>query len=140
MSTRANIIVKGNEYIPTTHYYKHHDGYITNGLGEMLSDFVEDNKTDETFGKSLSNDNFMTQFICYSFIKFGLRSNVEEIVITNSVHGDVEFVYEYDNNTLGVYIRGENWELDGGQYRQWRYVVLVSENVYNLNIFGELKV
>ena len=140
MSTRANIIVKGNEYIPTTHYYKHHDGYIKNGLGEMLSDFVEDNKTDETFEKSLSNDNFMTQFICYSFIKFGLRSNVEEIVITNSVHGDVEFVYEYDNNTLGVYIRGENWELEGEQYKQWRYVVLVSEDVYNLNIFGELKV
>lgn len=140
MSTRANIIVKGNEYLPTTHYYKHHDGYIQNGLGEMLAEFVENNKTNKAFSKHLSNDNFMTQFILYSFIKFGTRSNVEEIEITDSVHGDVEYVYEYDKDTLGVYIRGENWELDGEQYKQWRYVVLVSEDVYNLDVFGELKI
>ena len=133
MSTRANIIVKGNEYIPTTHYYKHHDGYITNGLGEMLADFVKDTK-------DITNEKFMTKFICHSIVKFGRVSNVEEIGITNSVHGDVEYVYEYDNNTLGVYIRGENWELEGEQYKQWRYVVLVSEDVYNLDVFGELKV
>jgi hypothetical protein len=133
MSTRANIIVKGNEYIPTTHYYKHHDGYITNGLGGMLADFVKDTK-------DITNEKFMTKFICHSIVKFGRVSNVVEIGITDSVHGDVEYVYEYDNNTLGVYIRGENWELEGEQYKQWRYVVLVSEDVYNLDVFGELKV
>lgn len=133
MSTRANIIVKGNEYIPTTHYYKHHDGYIENGLGEMLTLFVKDTK-------NIPNEKFMSMFICDSMVKFGQRSNVQEISITDSVHGDVEYVYEYDNNTLGVYIRGENWELEGKQYKQWRYVVLVSEDVYNLNVFGELKV
>jgi len=133
MSTRANIIVKGNEYIPTTHYYKHHDGYITNGLGGMLADFVKDTK-------DITNEKFMTMFICHSIVKYGRVSNVVEIGITDSVHGDVEYVYEYDNNTLGVYIRGENWELEGEQYKQWRYVVLVSEDVYNLDVFGELKV
>jgi len=133
MSTRANIIIKGNEYIPTTHYYKHHDGYVTNGLGEMLADFVQDNK-------NLANEEFITKFICNSIVKFGRVSNVEEIKITDSVHGDVEYVYEYDNNTLAVYIRGENWELEGEQYKQWRYVVLVSKDVYNLDIFGKLKV
>ena len=133
MSTRANIIIKGNEYIPTTHYYKHHDGYITNGLGGMLADFVKDTK-------DITNEKFMTKFICHSIVKFGRVSNVVEIGITDSVHGDVEYVYEYDNNTLGVYIRGENWELEGEQYKQWRYVVLVSEDVYNLDVFGELKV
>jgi len=133
MSTRANIIIKGNEYIPTTHYYKHHDGYITNGLGGMLADFVKDTK-------EIPNDKFMTMFICHSIVKYGRVSNVAEIGITDSVHGDVEYVYEYDNNTLGVYIRGENWELEGEQYKQWRYVVLVSEDVYNLDVFGELKV
>lgn len=132
MSTRTNIIVKGNEYIPTTYYYKHHDGYITNGLGEMLADFVKDTK-------DITNEKFMTKFICNSIVKFGQRSNVQEISITDSVHGDVEYVYEYDKNTLGVYIRGDNWELDE-DYKKWRYVVLVSEDVYNLNVFGELKV
>ena len=132
MSTRANIIIKGNEYIPTTHYYKHHDGYVTNGLGEMLADFVQDNK-------NLANEEFITKFICNSIVKFGRVSNVEEIKITDSVHGVVEYVYEYDNNTLGVYIRGNNWK-EGEQYKQWRYVVLVSKDVYNLDVFGKLKV
>jgi hypothetical protein len=132
MSTRANIIIKGNEYIPTTHYYKHHDGYVTNGLGEMLADFVQDNK-------NLANEEFITKFICNSIVKFGRVSNVEEIKITDSVHGDVEYVYEYDNNTLAVYIRGNNWK-EEEQYKQWRYVVLVSKDVYNLDIFGKLKV
>ena len=132
MSTRANIIIKGNKYIPTTHYYKHHDGYIENGLGEMLALFVKDTK-------NIPNEEFMSKFIYNSIVAFGSSSNVQEISITDSVHGDVEYVYEYDNNTLGVYIRGENWELDE-DYKQWRYVVLVSEDVYNLNIFGKLKV
>jgi len=132
MSTRANIIIKGNEYIPTTHYYKHHDGYVTNGLGEMLADFVQDNK-------NLANEEFITKFICNSIVKFGRVSNVEEIKITDSVHGDVEYVYEYDNNTLAVYIRGNNWK-EEEQYKQWRYVVLVSKDVYNLDVFGKLKV
>ena len=99
----------------------------------MLADFVKETK-------DIPNDKFMTMFICHSIVKYGRVSNVVEIGITDSVHGDVEYVYEYDNNTLGVYIRGENWELEGEQYKQWRYVVLVSEDVYNLNIFGELKV
>lgn len=132
MSTRANIIVKGNEYIPTTHYYKHHDGYIENGLGEMLALFVKR-------ATNIPNEKFMSKFFYNSIVSFGSSSNVQEISITDSVHGDVEYVYEYDNNTLGVYIRGENWELDE-DYKQWRYVVLVSEDVYNLNIFGKLKV
>jgi hypothetical protein len=133
MSTRANIIIKGDEWTPEIHYYKHHDGYIDGGLGGMLSDFVKDKK-------DIENAKFMSKFICYTLTKFGIVSNVQEIEITNSVHGDVEYVYEYDNNTLGVYIRGDNWELDGEQYKQWRYVVLVSEDVYNLDIFGKLKV
>ena len=99
----------------------------------MLALFVKDTK-------NIPNEKFMSMFICDSMVKFGQRSNVQEISITDSVHGDVEYVYEYDNNTLGVYIRGENWELEGEQYKQWRYVVLVSEDVYNLNVFGELKV
>ena len=134
MSTRANIVVEGGEFSPTITYYKHHDGYIEGGLGGYLAEFVKDNI-------DIDESKFMTQFIIYISRKYGESANLQEIEVNSSVQGDIEYMYQFKNNELGVYIR-EEWREDNPfeeNYKDWKYVTLVNKDIYNLDIFGRLK-
>ena len=134
MSTRANIVVEGGEVYPTITYYKHHDGYIEGGLGEMLAEFVKDNI-------DIDKAKFMSQFIIYISKKYGDSANIKEIEVTSSVHGDIEYMYQFKDNELGVYIR-EEWRTEKPfeeSYKDWKYVTLVNKDIYNLDIFGKIK-
>jgi len=117
MSTRANIIVEGTSETPKTIYYKHHDGYIVGGLGEQLAEFEKDNE-------NINANNFMTKFIAYQIQKNGTNSYVQEIQLTDQVHGDIEFVYVFNAKTgLGVYVR-ESFENLPKNYLSWKYLTL----------------
>mgnify|MGYP003119962764 FL=1 len=117
MGTRANIIVEGTNETPKTIYYKHYDGYINGGLGEQLAEFVKDNE-------DIRPNEFMTKFIVYQIQKYGTNSYVENIQLTDQVHGDIEFVYVFNAKTgLGVYVR-ESFENLPKNYLSWKYLSL----------------
>tara|TARA_B100000519_G_scaffold190004_1_gene189081 strand:- start:237 stop:635 length:399 start_codon:yes stop_codon:yes gene_type:complete len=117
MGTRANIIVEGTNETPKTIYYKHYDGYINGGLGEQLAEFVKDNE-------DIRANEFMTKFIVYQIQKYGTNSYVENIQLTDQVHGDIEFVYVFNAKTgLGVYVR-ESFENLPKNYLSWKYLSL----------------
>jgi len=117
MGTRANIIVEGTNETPKTIYYKHYDGYINGGLGEQLAEFVKDNE-------DIKPNEFMTKFIVYQIQKYGTNSYVENIQLTDQVHGDIEFVYVFNAKTgLGVYVR-ESFENLPKNYLSWKYLSL----------------
>ncbi len=125
MGTRANIIVEGTSETPKTIYYKHYDGYIVGGLGEQLAEFVKDNE-------DIKTNNFMTKFIVYQIQKNGTDSYVQEIQLTDKVHGDIEFVYVFNDKTgLGVYVR-ESFENLPKNYLSWKYLTLNNMNSFDL--------
>jgi len=141
MSTRANIVVKGGEFTPTITYYKHCDGYIQGGLGEMLAEFVKDNLDEEDFRNKITKSKFMSQYIVWVTKKYGDNSYAKDIEITDIVHGDIEYMYLFKDNELGVYIR-EEWRTEKPfeeSYKDWKYVTLVNKDIYNLDIFGKIK-
>ena len=117
MGTRANIIVEATNETPKTIYYKHYDGYINGGLGEQLAEFVKDNE-------DIRPNEFMTKFIVYQIQKYGTNSCVQNIQLTDQVHGDIEFVYVFNAKTgLGVYV-SESFENLPKNYLSWKYLSL----------------
>ncbi len=125
MGTRANIIVEGTSETPKTIYYKHYDGYINGGLGQQLAEFVKDNE-------DIKPNEFMTKFIVYQIQKNGSNSCVENIQLTDQVHGDIEFVYVFNAKTgLGVYVR-ESWENLPKNYLGWKYLTLNNMGMFDL--------
>tara|TARA_R100001591_G_C4273902_1_gene163221 strand:+ start:234 stop:629 length:396 start_codon:yes stop_codon:yes gene_type:complete len=124
MGTRANIIVEGTNETKTI-YYKHYDGYINGGLGQQLAEFVKDNE-------DITPNEFMTKFIVYQIQKNGTNSYVQEIRLTDQVHGDIEFVYVFNAKTgLGVYVR-ESFENLPKNYLSWKYLTLNHMTMFDL--------
>ena len=125
MGTRANIIIEGTNETPKTIYYKHYDGYINGGLGQQLAEFVKDNE-------DITPNEFMTKFIVYQIQKNGTNSYVQEIRLTDQVHGDIEFVYVFNAKTgLGVYVR-ESFENLPKNYLSWKYLTLNHMTMFDL--------
>lgn len=84
MSTRANIKIIG--FNATSYLYKHHDGY-PDGLGNDLKQFITDNGY---FSKNY-----------YPFM-YKLLKTYPDIQETNSIHGDIKYLYVIDliNKTI----------------------------------------
>lgn len=78
MSTRANIKIIGDN--ATSYLYKHNDGY-PNGLGNDLKQFIVD------------NGYFTENYYPFSDKLIKTYPNIEE---TNSIHGDISYLYEID--------------------------------------------
>ena len=106
MSTRATITAKMKDDVWVS-FYKHHDGYIRGGLGEVLMNFVthHDNKKE-----SFTRSNFI-EFVnelgpnidsLYDMDKIErIIDPLDEDIKTNGLgsyklHGDTEYHYTFD--------------------------------------------
>ena len=96
MSTRATITAKMKDGVWVS-FYKHHDGYITSGLGEVLMNFVTYNDEKK---ESFTRSSFL-EFVDELEPKIIGMEKVERIVDGNflgsyKLHGDTEFHYTFD--------------------------------------------
>jgi len=87
MGTRANIIIKDIEKV--FYLYRHNDGY-PEGVGVELDEFFK-----MYFGEytHADGDDIATKLI---------KNDDMRIELTSGVHGDIEFVYQFDCDTKTV--------------------------------------
>lgn len=78
MATRANIKIIGNN--ATAYLYKHNDGY-PDGLGNDLKQFIAE------------HGYFSYNYYPFMYTLLKTYPNIEE---TNSIHGDISYLYEID--------------------------------------------
>jgi hypothetical protein len=120
MATRANVIIRENGQ--DTFLYSHYDGYIIDGLGDMLEEFViKMNKvsaahTLKEIGEMLVDGRHPKQ-------------NCFEIQSTDCIHDDVEYIYIIEDGfRLTAYTRrnDEAWDNPTSEYtKYWNKVELV---------------
>tara|TARA_Y100000004_G_C8920176_1_gene415062 strand:+ start:767 stop:1234 length:468 start_codon:yes stop_codon:yes gene_type:complete len=96
MSTRATITAKMKDDVWVS-FYKHHDGYIVGGLGEVLMNFVTYNDPKK---ESFTRSSFL-EFVDELEPKVVGMEKVERIMDgpwlgSYKLHGDTEFHYTFD--------------------------------------------
>jgi hypothetical protein len=130
MSTRATIQVKGAE--ESISIYKHHDGYVKNGLGEYLGIFMSHAESSKnTFGSiaRMQPTSFPSRFSAWGLQTFGSNAYLHELQIialetdsntennTYMRHGDTEYHYTIENGKLFVQVRDwDNKEQNGDKH------------------------
>lgn len=130
MSTRATIQVKGAE--ESISIYKHHDGYVKNGLGEYLGIFMSHAESSKnTFGSiaRMQPTSFPSRFSAWGLQQFGSQAYLHELQVialethcnveqdTYMRHGDTEYHYTIENGKLFVQVRDwDNMEQNGDKH------------------------
>ena len=131
MGTRANIILRenSNEKI----LYSHYDGYIIDGVGEMLEEFI---------WNFMSSGMKLTRPIIEEFherLINKIHPNPDSFTLedTNTIHGDIEYLYIIDIKngipSLVAYSRNsdEAWENGPSDYlNSWNFVELINTSDY----------
>lgn len=132
MSTRATIEVKGKDGSSIS-IYKHHDGYVKNGLGEQLAVYLMHcESTKDNFGSipRLRPNSFPSRFSAWGIQQFGAMAHLHELEVIDyndkfglqlyTKHGDTEYHYTIENGSLFVQVRDyENAEQNGDLH--WTY-------------------
>lgn len=102
MSTRTNIII---EYGQTSIYlYRHHDGYLAE-TGANIHRVLSAHKKRSI----LQTTDILKDFLDQSYPSTKYRNSQPIYEITNSVHGDIEFLYriKMDGETIKIqYVSG----------------------------------
>ena len=131
MGTRANIILRenSNEKI----LYSHYDGYIINGVGEMLEEFIWD---------FMSSKIKVTRPLIeelYERLINKMHPNPDnfDLVGAFDIAGDIEYLYIIDIKdgipSLVAYSRlsNEAWEHPTKEYsKYWSFVELIKTSDY----------
>lgn len=127
MGTRANIIIRenSNEKI----LYSHFDGYIVDGVGEMLEEFIWN-----FMGSGLKVTRpLIEEFQVRLTNKMHPKPDIFVLKDTDCLHGDIEYVYiiEIKNGipSLVAYSRysDEAWENGPEDYlNSWNFVELIN--------------
>lgn len=131
MGTRANIILRenSNEKI----LYSHYDGYIIDGVGEMLEEFIWD------FMDSRINIGHPLIEELYERLINKMYPNPDnfDLVGAFDIAGDIEYLYIIDIKdgipSLVAYSRNSNeaWEHPTSEYsKYWSFVELIKTSDY----------
>ena len=131
MGTRANIILRenSNEKI----LYSHYDGYIIDGVGEMLEEFIWD------FMDSRINIGHPLIEELYERLINKMYPNPDnfDLVDAFDIAGDIEYLYIIDIKdgipSLVAYSRNSNeaWEHPTSEYsKYWSFVELIKTSDY----------
>ena len=131
MGTRANIIIRENS--DEKILYSHFDGYIVDGLGEMLEEFIWDFMNSEMKVTRPLIEEFHERLIN----KMHPNPDSFTLTDTDAIHGDVEYVYIIDIKngipSLVAYSRNsdEAWENGPSDYlNSWNFVELIKTSDY----------
>lgn len=127
MGTRANIILRENSVEKIL--YSHFDGYIVNGVGEMLEEFIWN-----FMGSGIKITRpLIEEFQVRLTNKMHPNSDVFTLQDTTCIHGDIEYLYiiEIRNSipSLVAYSRytDEAWENGPSDYlNSWNFVELIN--------------
>ena len=127
MGTRANIILRenSNEKI----LYSHYDGYIIDGVGEMLEEFIWD-----FMGSGITVTRPLIEELYERLInKMHPNPDNFDLVPTVDIAGDIEYLYIIDIKngipSLVAYCRksDEAWEHLTTEYsKYWTYIELIN--------------
>ena len=127
MGTRANVIIRENS--DEKILYSHFDGYIVDGLGEMLEEFIWDFMNSEMKVTRPLIEEFHERLIN----KMHPNPDSFTLTDTDAIHGDVEYVYIIDIKngipSLVAYCRNSNeaWEHLAIEYsKYWTYIELIN--------------
>ena len=127
MGTRANIILRENSVEKIL--YSHFDGYIVDGVGEMLEEFIWN-----FMGSGIKITRpLIEEFQVRLTNKMHPNPDVFTLNDTNCIHGDIEYLYiiEIRNGipSLVAYSRytDEAWENGPSDYlNSWNFVELIN--------------
>jgi len=127
MGTRANIILRENS--DEKILYSHFDGYIVDGVGEMLEEFIWN-----FMGSGIKVTRpLIEEFQIRLTNKMYPEPEIFTLKDTDSLHGDIEFLYiiEIKNGipSLVAYSRysDEAWEHPTIEYaKYWKYIELIN--------------
>lgn len=127
MGTRANIILRENSVEKIL--YSHFDGYIVDGVGEMLEEFIWN-----FMGSGIKITRpLIEEFQVRLTNKMHPEPEIFTLKDTDSLHGDIEFLYiiEIKNGipSLVAYSRysDEAWEHPTIEYaKYWKYIELIN--------------
>lgn len=127
MGTRANIIIRENSSEKIL--YSHFDGYIVDGVGEMLEEFIWN-----FMGSGLKVTRpLIEEFQVRLTNKMHPNPDIFTLNDTDCLHGDIEYVYiiEIRNGipSLVAYSRysDEAWENGPEDYlNSWNFVELIN--------------
>lgn len=153
MSTRATIRVmtkdwRSNDDVKLVDLYKHHDGYIKRGLGEILIDFFING-----YG-NVSDEKFVGEFSQWFLRAYNISSELE-ITDNAEYHSDTEYFYtvypqqkkvtvklvSYSNddvycchwsNRANEFVLYDKLEADAGHYRDRTSTSKIVEQVLSL--------
>lgn len=127
MGTRANIILRENS--DEKILYSHFDGYIVDGVGEMLEEFIWN-----FMGSGIKITRpLIEEFQVRLTNKMHPNPDVFTLEDTNSIHGDIEYLYiiEIRNGipSLVAYSCNseEAWEKGPSDYlNSWNFIELIN--------------
>lgn len=127
MGTRANIILRENS--DEKILYSHFDGYIVDGVGEMLEEFIWN-----FMGSGIKVTRpLIEEFQVRLTNKMHPNPDIFILKDTTCIHGDIEYLYiiEIRNGipTLVAYSRNsdEAWEKGPSDYlNSWNFVELIN--------------
>lgn len=127
MGTRANIILRENSVEKIL--YSHFDGYIVDGVGEMLEEFIWN-----FMGSGMKvTRSLVEEFQVRLTNKMHPNPDVFTLQDTDCIHGDIEYLYiiEIRNGipSLVAYSRytDEAWENGPSDYlNSWNFVELIN--------------
>lgn len=127
MGTRANIIIRENS--DEKILYSHFDGYIVDGVGEMLEEFIWN-----FMGSGMKvTRSLVEEFQVRLTNKMHPNPDVFTLQDTDCIHGDIEYLYiiEIRNGipSLVAYSRytDEAWENGPSDYlNSWNFVELIN--------------
>ena len=127
MGTRANIILRENS--DEKILYSHFDGYIVDGVGEMLEEFIWN-----FMGSGMKLTGPIIEELHERLIN-KIHPNPDSFTLedTNTIHGDIEYLYIIDIKddipSLVAYSRNsdEAWEHPTTEYsKYWKYIELIN--------------
>ena len=131
MGTRANIIIRENNTEKIL--YSHYDGYIVDGVGDMLEEFI----WNFVGSRSDSTRPISEQFEFRLTNKWHPNPETFELKKTDCIHGDIEYLYIIDINegipSLKAYSRhsDEAWENGPEDYlNSWNFVDIINPDDY----------
>ena len=131
MGTRANIILRENS--DEKILYSHYDGYIVDGVGEMLEEFIWN-----FIGSGMDITRPVIEELHVRLInKIHPNPEIFTLKDTDAIHGDIEYLYiiEIKNGipSLVAYSRisDEAWENGPSDYlNSWNFVELINPSDY----------
>lgn len=103
MSTRANVIVE-NEHL-SIYLYQHCDGY-PKYLGGIIAEFLRSEEAQEYKGELM---NLAGALMLYSAKKAPRPGYMPSILVpTSGIHGDIQYLYTINSETLEMTTEGED--------------------------------